>query len=141
MQLIIPSYDNSTADDFEHILSKNRIFCYYVFKKPSAAEVSESVYMRERAIYQVNVFVLPGLKEGIKNLEKMIVKAKGFKMVIDWRMAYDELQRITQMMKIGFMKKKPKAVKKGKMTKCSRLTKLIIKKCYLLTLSFEDCIL
>ena len=26
----------------------NFLFCYYVFKKPSAAEASESVYMRER---------------------------------------------------------------------------------------------
>ena len=44
----------------------------------------------------------------------MIVKAKGYRMVIDWRMAYEELQRITQMMKVGFMKKKPKVLKKGK---------------------------
>ena len=26
----------------------NFFFCHYVFKKPSAAEASESVYMRER---------------------------------------------------------------------------------------------
>ena len=62
----------SAADDFEIILSKNVIewitydlkwktlwqnekllvlsnffFCHYVFKKPSAAEAPESVYMRE----------------------------------------------------------------------------------------------
>ena len=49
-----PSYDNSAADDFARILSKNRKFpqlnefCHYVFKKPSAAEASESVYMKER---------------------------------------------------------------------------------------------
>ena len=30
-----------------HILC-NFFFCHYVFKKPSAAEASESVYMRER---------------------------------------------------------------------------------------------
>ena len=27
---------------------RNLFFCHYVFKKPSAAEASESVYMRER---------------------------------------------------------------------------------------------
>ena len=27
---------------------RNCFFCHYVFKKPSAAEASESVYMRER---------------------------------------------------------------------------------------------
>ena len=30
-----------------HVLC-NFFFCHYVFKKPSAAEASESVYMRER---------------------------------------------------------------------------------------------
>ena len=30
-----------------HVLC-NFFFCHYVFKKPSAAKVSESVYMRER---------------------------------------------------------------------------------------------
>ena len=30
-----------------HVLS-NFFFCHYVFKKPSAAEASESVYMREK---------------------------------------------------------------------------------------------
>ena len=34
----------------------NFIFCHYVFKTPSAAEASESVYMRERdTIYIVRV--------------------------------------------------------------------------------------
>ena len=39
----------------ENIVAKGEIaglsnffFCHYVFKKPSAAEASESVYMRER---------------------------------------------------------------------------------------------
>ena len=30
------------------LVLSNFFFCHYVFKKPSAAEVSESVYMRER---------------------------------------------------------------------------------------------
>ena len=30
----------------------NFFFCHFVFKKPSAAEASESVYMRERVIYK-----------------------------------------------------------------------------------------
>ena len=29
-------------------IARNFFFCHYVFKKPSAAEASESVYMRER---------------------------------------------------------------------------------------------
>ena len=33
-------------------------FCYYVFKKPSAAEASESVYMRERVKLTKNEGVL-----------------------------------------------------------------------------------
>ena len=32
----------------------NFFFCHYVFKKPSAAEASESVYMRERANHLSN---------------------------------------------------------------------------------------
>ena len=30
------------------LVLSNFFFCHYVFKKPSAAEASESVYMRER---------------------------------------------------------------------------------------------
>ena len=30
------------------LVLRNFFFCHYVFKKPSAAEASESVYMRER---------------------------------------------------------------------------------------------
>ena len=32
----------------KHCGKRNFFFCYYVFKKPSAAEASESGYMRER---------------------------------------------------------------------------------------------
>ena len=35
----------------ENIVAKGVFFCHYVFKKPSAAEASESVYMRERVMY------------------------------------------------------------------------------------------
>ena len=40
-----------------HILC-NFFFCHYVFKKPSAAEASESVYMRERVnvIWKFTIF-------------------------------------------------------------------------------------
>ncbi|XP_045168387.2 uncharacterized protein LOC123531449 isoform X2 [Mercenaria mercenaria] len=55
-----------------------------------------------------------GLAEGIKNLDKMIVKAKGYRMVIDWKMAYDEIKRITYNMKMGMKKKKVKPVQKGR---------------------------
>jgi hypothetical protein len=43
----------------------------------------------------------------------MIVKAKGYRMVIDWKMAYDEIKRITYNMKMGMKKKKVKPVQKG----------------------------
>lgn len=58
-------------------------------------------------------FIIAGLAEGIKNLEKMIVRAKGYRMVIDWKMAYDELKKITYNMKVGMRKKKPKPAPKG----------------------------
>ena len=39
-----------------HVLC-NFFFCHYVFKKPSAAEASESVYMRERVkAISINTF-------------------------------------------------------------------------------------
>ena len=57
-----------------------------------------------------------GLEEGIKNLETMIVKSKSQKMGIDWRLAYEELRRITQMMKIGFAKGKKKKAKGKKIS-------------------------
>lgn len=43
----------------------------------------------------------------------MIVRAKGYRMVIDWKMAYDELKKITYNMKVGMRKKKPKPAPKG----------------------------
>ena len=39
--------ENIVAKGELHVLC-NFFFCHYVFKKPSAAEASESVYMRER---------------------------------------------------------------------------------------------
>lgn len=47
-----------------------------------------------------------GLEEGIKNLETMILKSSSRQMGIDWHLAYEELRRITQMMKMGFAKGK-----------------------------------
>ena len=35
----------------------NSFFCHYVFKKPSAAEASESVYMRERVNSTMNELI------------------------------------------------------------------------------------
>ncbi|KAL4238509.1 hypothetical protein ACF0H5_003217 [Mactra antiquata] len=55
-----------------------------------------------------------GVQEGIKNLEKMIVKAKGYRMVIDWKLAYDELKKIAYNMKVKLQKKKPKQPSKGR---------------------------
>ena len=40
-----------TKGEILHVLC-NFFFCYYVFKKPSAKEASESVYMRERVKQQ-----------------------------------------------------------------------------------------
>lgn len=54
-----------------------------------------------------------GLTEGIKNLEKMIVKAKGYRMVIDWKMAYDEIKQITERIRQTKKKKKAKIATKG----------------------------
>jgi len=54
------------------------------------------------------------MNEGIKNLEKMIVKAKGYRMVIDWKMAYDEIKQITDRIKNTIDKKRTTIAKKGK---------------------------
>ena len=35
-------------DNLKVLVLSNFFFCHYVFKKPSTAEVSESVYMRKR---------------------------------------------------------------------------------------------
>ncbi|XP_078313389.1 uncharacterized protein LOC111129939 isoform X5 [Crassostrea virginica] len=40
-----------------------------------------------------------GLTEGIKNMEEIVLKANTRKMGIDWRLAYNELKRLTDMMK------------------------------------------
>ena len=37
------------------IFLSNFYFCHYVFKKPSVAEASESVYMRERVKHDADV--------------------------------------------------------------------------------------
>lgn len=44
----------------------------------------------------------------------MIVKAKGYRMVIDWKLAYDELKKIAYNMKLKLMKNKSKKPTKGK---------------------------
>ena len=45
----------------------------------------------------------------------MILKSSSKKMGIDWRLAYEELRRITQMMKMGLAKgKKKRGAAKGK---------------------------
>nr|XP_011434604.2 uncharacterized protein LOC105333367 isoform X7 [Crassostrea gigas] len=40
-----------------------------------------------------------GLEEGIMNMEEIVLKANTRKMGIDWRLAYNELKRLTNMMK------------------------------------------
>lgn len=40
-----------------------------------------------------------GLEEGIRNMEEIVLKANTRKMGIDWRLAYNELKRLTNMMK------------------------------------------
>ncbi|XP_060554051.1 uncharacterized protein LOC132715090 isoform X6 [Ruditapes philippinarum] len=69
-----------------------------------------------------------GLAEGIKNLEQMIVKAKGYRMVIDWKMAYDEIKRITYNMKMGMKKKKVKPVQKGRTVEFKEQLELLKRK-------------
>ena len=50
----------------------NFFFCHYVFKKPSAAEASESVYMRER----VNIMgkeLIPYIDSHLKQKRRQIL--------------------------------------------------------------------
>lgn len=41
-----------------------------------------------------------GLEEGITNMEKIVLRANTRKMGIDWKLAYNELRRLTNMMKM-----------------------------------------
>ena len=41
------------------LVLRNLFFCHYVFEKPSAVEVSESVYMRERVKFTLTVNLDP----------------------------------------------------------------------------------
>ena len=47
----------------------------------------------------VSILFVIGLTEGIKNMEEIVLKANTRKMGIDWRLAYNELKRLTDMMK------------------------------------------
>ena len=47
---ILKTFNNIVANG-ERLIMSNFSFSHYVFKKPSAAEVSEGVYMRERVNY------------------------------------------------------------------------------------------
>ncbi|XP_052767636.1 uncharacterized protein LOC128208212 isoform X2 [Mya arenaria] len=49
-----------------------------------------------------------GLQEGIQNLDRMIMRAKGYRMVIDWKLAYTEIKAISDNMKKALEKKKTK---------------------------------
>ena len=65
----------------------------------------------------------------------MIVRSKTSKMGIDWRLAYEELHRITQMMKLGFAKGKKK---KGKGRHGSRYKIFYVENCpYFLIFQFQ----
>jgi len=64
------------------------------------------------------------VKEGIHDLERMIVRAKGYRMVIDWKLAYDEIKQIADNMRAAMNRKTPKPPKQGdKQQLCSRCSK------------------
>ena len=50
----------------------NFFFCHYVFKKPSAAEASESIYMRERVKLKQAENDLYIFKKSLENTLKLI---------------------------------------------------------------------
>ena len=54
------------------LILSNIFFCHYVFKKPSAAEASESVYMRER----VNTTYNRSAAEDVEKFSKPFVFQK-----------------------------------------------------------------
>jgi len=68
----------------------------------------------EKNYLDMTVYVIcPGVKEGIHDLERMIVRAKGYRMVIDWKLAYDEIKQIADNMRAAMNKKTPKPPKQG----------------------------
>lgn len=50
-------------------------------------------------LWTKNLTYILGLEEGIMNMEEIVLKANTRKMGIDWRLAYNELKRLTNMMK------------------------------------------
>ena len=88
-------------------MTKSGKHCYYVFKKPSAAEASESVYMRERV---KQILVRPSITVGYcgrhrsvwernRNEESDLVwqKMEYYYSSIEWREKYHNLtQKYTE---------------------------------------------
>lgn len=46
-----------------------------------------------------NLICILGLEEGIMNMEEIVLKVNIRKMGIDWRLVYNELKRLINMMK------------------------------------------
>lgn len=46
-----------------------------------------------------NLMCILGLEEGIMNMEEIVLKVNIRKMGIDWRLVYNELKRLINMMK------------------------------------------
>lgn len=46
-----------------------------------------------------NLMCILGLEEGIRNMEEIVLKVNIRKMGIDWRLVYNELKRLINMMK------------------------------------------
>lgn len=46
-----------------------------------------------------NLMCILGLEEGITNMEEIVLKVNIRKMGIDWRLVYNELKRLINMMK------------------------------------------
>lgn len=74
----------------------------FVFKKISFIGIQCShsipVFTCISLIHCMDLCIL-GLEEGITNMEEIVLKANTRKMGIDWRLAYNELKRLTIMMK------------------------------------------
>ncbi|XP_048738031.1 uncharacterized protein LOC125652709 isoform X3 [Ostrea edulis] len=54
-----------------------------------------------------------GLEEGITNMEKIVLRANTRKMGIDWKLAYNELRRLTNMMKMEARRRELAAIEEA----------------------------
>ena len=64
------------------LVLSNFFFCYYVFKKPSAAEASESIYMRERVKDKLLILNISSqcflMSATVKDLQCCLYQLNGF---------------------------------------------------------------